>query len=196
MTESFNRLVSELEALPGIGPKLAVRIAYYIFKSPKETVARLVQTINEVKERVRPCAICFNLTEEEICDICRDIQRDKSVICVVEEPKDIIPIENTHSYNGLYHVLMGAIAPLSGVGPRDLTIDALLERVKKGVKEVIIATDLNVEGETTAIYLSKLLKPLGVKVTRLAQGLPTGSEIEYADEFTLKEAILWRKEMK
>lgn len=196
MTESFNRLVSELEALPGIGPKLAVRIAYYIFKSPKETVARLVQTINEVKEKVRPCAICFNLTEEEICDICRDIQRDKSVICVVEEPKDIIPIENTHSYNGLYHVLMGAIAPLSGVGPRDLTIDALLERVKKGVKEVIIATDLNVEGETTAIYLSKLLKPLGVKVTRLAQGLPTGSEIEYADEFTLKEAILWRKEMK
>lgn len=196
MTESFNRLVSELEALPGIGPKLAVRIAYYIFKSPKETVARLVQTINEVKEKVRPCAICFNLTEEEICDICRDIQRDKSVICVVEEPKDIIPIENTHSYNGLYHVLMGAIAPLSGVGPRDLTIDVLLERVKKGVKEVIIATDLNVEGETTAIYLSKLLKPLGVKVTRLAQGLPTGSEIEYADEFTLKEAILWRKEMK
>lgn len=196
MTESFNRLVSELEALPGIGPKLAVKIAYYIFKSPKETVARLVQTINDVKEKVRPCSICFNLTEEEICDICKDTQRDQSVICVVEEPKDIIPIENTHSYNGLYHVLMGAIAPLSGVGPRDLTIDALLERVKKGVKEVIIATDLNVEGETTAIYLSKLLKPFGVKVTRLAQGLPTGSEIEYADEFTLKEAILWRKEMK
>lgn len=196
MTEIFNRLVSELEALPGIGPKLAVRIAYYIFKSPKETVERLVKTINDVKERVRPCSICFNLTEEEICDICKDLQREQSVICVVEEPKDIIPIENTHSYNGLYHVLMGAIAPLSGVGPKDLTIDVLLERVKKGVKEVIIATDLNVEGETTAIYLSKLLKPLGVKVTRLAQGLPTGSEIEYADEFTLKEAILWRKEMK
>lgn len=196
MTESFNRLVSELEALPGIGPKLAVRIAYYIFKSPKDTVERLVKTIKDVKERVRPCSICFNLTEEDICDICKDLQRDQSVICVVEEPKDIIPIENTHSYNGLYHVLMGAIAPLSGVGPKDLTIDALLERVKKGVKEVIIATDLNVEGETTAIYLSKLLKPLGIKVTRLAQGLPTGSEIEYADEFTLKEAILWRKEMK
>ncbi len=196
MTESFNRLVSELEALPGIGPKLAVRIAYYIFKSPKDTVERLVKTINDVKERVRPCSICFNLTEEEICDICKDLQRDQSVICVVEEPKDIIPIENTHSYNGLYHVLMGAIAPLSGIGPKDLTIDALLERVKKGVKEVIIATDLNVEGETTAIYLSKLLKPLEIKVTRLAQGLPTGSEIEYADEFTLKEAILWRKEMK
>ncbi|MBC7319388.1 recombination protein RecR [bacterium] len=196
MTESFNRLVSELETLPGIGPKLAVRIAYYIFKSPRETVARLVQAINDVKEKVRPCSICFNLTEEEICDICKDTQRDQSVICVVEEPKDIIPIENTHSYNGLYHVLMGAIAPLSGVGPKDLTIDALLERVKKGVKEVIIATDLNVEGETTAIYLSKLLKPFGVRVTRLAQGLPTGSEIEYADEFTLKEAIIWRKEMK
>lgn len=196
MTESFNRLVSELEALPGIGPKLAVRIAYYIFKSPKDTVERLVKTIKDVKERVRPCSICFNLTEEDICDICKDLQRDQSVICVVEEPKDIIPIENTHSYNGLYHVLMGAIAPLSGVGPKDLTIDALLERVKKGVKEVIIATDLNVEGETTAIYLSKLLKPLEIKVTRLAQGLPTGSEIEYADEFTLKEAILWRKEMK
>ncbi|MCX7795178.1 MAG: recombination mediator RecR [bacterium] len=196
MTESFNRLVSELETLPGIGPKLAVRIAYYIFKSPNETVTKLVRAINDVKEKVKPCSICFNLTEEEICDICKDMRRDRSVICVVEEPKDIIPIENTHSYNGLYHVLMGAIAPLSGIGPKDLTIDALLERVKKGVKEVIIATDLNVEGETTAIYLGKLLKPLGVRVTRLAQGLPTGSEIEYADEFTLKEAILWRKEMK
>jgi recombination protein RecR len=193
MTESFNRLVSELEKLPGIGPKLAVRIAYYIFKSPKESVTRLIQSISDVKEKVKPCSICFNLTEGDLCDICRDPQRDRSLICVVEEPKDIIPIENTRSYNGLYHVLMGAIAPLSGIGPKDLTIDALLERIKDGVKEVIIATDLNIEGETTAIYLGKLLKPLGVKVTRLAQGLPTGSEIEYADEFTLKEAILWRK---
>lgn len=193
MTESFSRLVAELESLPGIGPKLAVRIAYYIFKSPKDTVFRLTQAMADVKEKVRPCSICFNLTEEDLCDICKNPERDRSLICVVEEPKDVLPIENTHSYNGLYHILMGAIAPLSGIGPKDLTIDALLKRAREGVKEVIIATDLNVEGETTAIYLSKLLKPLGIKVTRLAQGLPTGSEIEYADEFTLKEAILWRK---
>lgn len=193
MTESFNRLISELETLPGIGPKLAARIAYHIFKSNKETISRLTQAIIDVKEKVRPCSICFNITEGDICDICKNPDRDRSLICVVEEPKDVVPIENTHSYNGLYHILMGVIAPLSGVGPKDLTIDALLRRVKEGVKEVIIATDLNVEGETTAIYLSKLLKPLGVKVTRLAQGLPTGSEIEYADEFTLKEAILSRK---
>lgn len=193
MTESFSRLVAELKSLPGIGPKLAVRIAYYIFKSPKDTVFRLTQAMADVKEKVRPCSICFNLTEEDLCDICKNPERDRSLICVVEEPKDVLPIENTHSYNGLYHILMGAIAPLSGIGPKDLTIDALLKRAREGVKEVIIATDLNVEGETTAIYLSKLLKPLGIKVTRLAQGLPTGSEIEYADEFTLKEAILWRK---
>jgi len=193
MTESFNKLVSELETLPGIGPKLAVRIAYYIFRSPKETVFNLTQAIIDVKEKVKPCSICFNLTEDDICDICKDQSRDRFLICVVEEPKDVLPIENTHSYNGLYHILMGAIAPLSGIGPKDLTIEPLLKRVKDGVKEVIIATDLNVEGETTAIYLSKLLKPLGIKVTRLAQGLPTGSEIEYADEFTLKESIIGRK---
>lgn len=193
MTESFNRLVAELEHLPGIGPKLAVRIAYHIFKSPKETVSRLTQAMIDVKEKVKPCSICFNLTEDDICDICKNPERDRSLICVVEEPKDVLPIENTHSYNGLYHILMGAIAPLSGIGPKDLTIDALLRRIREGVREVIIATDLNVEGETTAIYLSKLIKPLGIKVTRLAQGLPTGSEIEYADESTLKEAILWRK---
>jgi recombination protein RecR len=193
MTASFNKLVSELETLPGIGPKLAVRIAYYIFRSPKETVLNLTQAIIDVKEKVKPCSICFNLTEDDICDICKDQSRDRFLICVVEEPKDVLPIENTHSYNGLYHILMGAIAPLSGIGPKDLTIEPLLKRVKEGVKEVIIATDLNVEGETTAIYLSKLLKPLGIKVTRLAQGLPTGSEIEYADEFTLKESIIGRK---
>ncbi len=193
MTASFNKLVSELETLPGIGPKLAVRIAYYIFRSPKETVFNLTQAIIDVKEKVKPCSICFNLTEDDICDICKDQSRDRFLICVVEEPKDVLPIENTHSYNGLYHILMGAIAPLSGIGPKDLTIEPLLKRVKEGVKEVIIATDLNVEGETTAIYLSKLLKPLGIKVTRLAQGLPTGSEIEYADEFTLKESIIGRK---
>ena len=193
MTESFNKLVSELETLPGIGPKLAVRIAYYIFRSPKETVLNLTQAMIDVKEKVKPCSICFNLTEDDICDICKDQSRDRFLICVVEEPKDVLPIENTHSYNGLYHILMGAIAPLSGIGPKDLTIEPLLKRVKEGVKEVIIATDLNVEGETTAIYLSKLLKPLGIKVTRLAQGLPTGSEIEYADEFTLKESIIGRK---
>ena len=193
MTESFNKLVSELETLPGIGPKLAVRIAYYIFRSPKETVFNLTQAMIDVKEKVKPCSICFNLTEDDICDICKDQSRDRFLICVVEEPKDVLPIENTHSYNGLYHILMGAIAPLSGIGPKDLTIEPLLKRVKEGVKEVIIATDLNVEGETTAIYLSKLLKPLGIKVTRLAQGLPTGSEIEYADEFTLKESIIGRK---
>ncbi|HON72836.1 MAG TPA: recombination mediator RecR [bacterium] len=193
MTASFNKLVSELETLPGIGPKLAVRIAYYIFRSPKETVFNLTQAIIDVKEKVKPCSICFNLTEDDICDICKDPSRDHFLICVVEEPKDVLPIENTRSYNGLYHILMGAIAPLSGIGPKDLTIEPLLKRVKEGVKEVIIATDLNVEGETTAIYLSKLLKPLGIKVTRLAQGLPTGSEIEYADEFTLKESIIGRK---
>ncbi len=193
MTASFNKLVSELETLPGIGPKLAVRIAYYIFRSPKETVLNLTQAMIDVKEKVKPCSICFNLTEDDICDICKDQSRDRFLICVVEEPKDVLPIENTHSYNGLYHILMGAIAPLSGIGPKDLTIEPLLKRVREGVKEVIIATDLNVEGETTAIYLSKLLKPLGIKVTRLAQGLPTGSEIEYADEFTLKESIIGRK---
>ncbi|MGB9682824.1 MAG: recombination mediator RecR [bacterium] len=193
MTESFNRLVSELEILPGIGPKLAFRIAYYIFKSSSQDIARLTQAISDVKEKVRPCPICFNLTEDDICEICKDPARDRSTICVVEEPKDIIPIENTSSYKGLYHVLMGRIAPLEGIGPKDLTIEALLRRITPEIKEIIIATNLDIEGETTATYLSKVLKPFGLTVTRLAQGLPTGSEIEYADEFTLREAILGRK---
>jgi recombination protein RecR len=193
MTESFNRLISELEILPGVGPKLAFRIAYYIFKSPFEDISRLTQAMLDVKEKVRPCPICFNLTEDDTCEICKDSQRDQTIICVVEEPKDIIPIENTGSYKGLYHVLMGRIAPLEGIGPKDITIDALIKRITPEVKEVIIATNLDIEGETTATYLAKILKPLGVRVTRLAQGLPTGSEIEYADEFTLREAILGRK---
>jgi recombination protein RecR len=193
MTESFNRLVSELEILPGIGPKLAFRIAYYIFRSPSQEVTRLTQAILDVKEKVHPCPICFNLTEDDLCNICKDFNRDHSIICVVEEPKDIIPIENTNSYKGLYHVLMGRIAPLEGIGPKDLTIEALLKRITPEVKEIIIATNLDIEGETTATYLSKVLKPFGITVTRLAQGLPTGSEIEYADEFTLREAIIGRK---
>ena len=193
MIESFNRLISELEILPGIGPRLAFRIAYYIFKSSPENISRLTQAILDVKEKVRPCSICFNLTENETCEVCMDPKRDRTMICVVEEPKDIISIENTNSYKGLYHVLMGRIAPLEGVGPNDLTIDALIKRITPDVKEVIIATNLDIEGETTATYLAKILKPLGLKVTHLAQGLPTGSEIEYADEFTLREAILGRK---
>ena len=193
MIESFNRLISELEILPGIGPRLAFRIAYYIFKSSPENISRLTQAILDVKEKVRPCSICFNLTESETCEVCMDPKRDRTMICVVEEPKDIISIENTNSYKGLYHVLMGRIAPLEGVGPNDLTIDALIKRITPDVKEVIIATNLDIEGETTAIYLAKILKPLGLKVTHLAQGLPTGSEIEYADEFTLREAIIGRK---
>lgn len=196
-SESLELLIEELQKLPGIGPKSASRIAFHILKVPKEEAISLANAIIRMRERVRNCSICCNFTEEDPCHICRDSTRDRSTICVVEQPYDIIPFERTGEYKGLYHVLHGAISPLDGIGPDDIRIKELKDRVRGGdVKEVIIATDPNVEGEATAIYLAeKVLKPLGIKVTRLAYGMPVGGDLEYADEVTLVRALQGRREV-
>ena len=188
-------LIAELEKLPGIGPKTAERLTYHLLNAPKEYADRLASVINEVKEKTTVCKVCFNIAEHNPCDVCADTARDKSLVMVVEEPLDIIALEKSRSYNGLYHVLGGAIAPLSGIGPEHLRIKELLPRLKNGVvKEVILATNPNVEGESTAMYLQKLISPLGPKITRIARGLPVGADLEYADEVTLSRAIEGRRE--
>jgi recombination protein RecR len=189
------RLVDELQRLPGIGPKSAQRLAFHVLKTPREDADRLVEAIRDVKERVTYCSVCSNITDVDPCVYCGDPDRDRHTMCVVEEPQNVGAIEKTHDFKGLYHVLMGAISPLQGVGPDDLKIKELLARVTNGVSEVILATNPNVEGETTAIYLARLLKPLGVKVTRIAMGLPVGSDLEYADEVTMHKAIEGRREV-
>lgn len=195
LVPSMAKLINRLNRLPTIGPKTAQRLAFYVLKAPKEEVGSLASALLEVKERVRHCAICNNITERQICPICEDGRRDSSLICVVEQPQDIIAIERTREYNGRYHVLLGAISPLAGLGPEDLAIKSLFERVKeKEVKEVIIATNPNVEGEATALYLTKILKPLGIKITRIAFGLPVGGDLEYADEVTLARALEGRRQ--
>ena len=192
--KTISQLISELSKFPGIGRKTAERLAYYIIREKKEDAKRLADAILEVKEKIGFCKICFNYAEGEICDICSDPSRDKKTICVVEEPRDIWALENAGSYKGLYHVLLGVISPLDGVGPDDLKIRELLKRLKSGeVEEVIIATSPTVEGDATALYLSKIIKPLGIKVTRIASGLPAGGEIEYADSMTLTKAIQDRR---
>jgi len=187
-------LIDELGRLPGVGPKSAQRIAFHIIQSDRVDVTRLVEVLKTVKERVKFCTICGNISEEELCKICRDPRRDKSFICVVEESKDVLAIEKTKEFKGSYHVLGGAISPIDGVGPENLRIKELMTRLAETtIGEVIIATDPNLEGEATATYLTRLIKPLGVKVTRLASGLPVGGDLEYADEITLGRAFEGRR---
>lgn len=193
---SIQLLLDELERMPGIGAKSSQRIAYWLLNSERATAERLAEAIIEVKDKVHFCPQCFNYAEDDLCGICASSSRDKSILCVVSEPRDIPPIERTHSFNGLYHVLGGELSPLNGVGPDDLHIAELMARLASHeVEEVIVATNTNVEGETTASYLARTISPLGVKVTRLASGLPVGGELEYADEVTLGRAIESRREM-
>ncbi len=194
--KSINKLIGELSKLPGIGEKTAQRLAFYILKSPRESALSLGEAIKEVKDKVRYCSICNNITEEDPCRICRDEGRDRSTICVVEEPQDVFLIEKLGEFKGIYHVLGGAISPIKGINPEDIDIKKLLRRVREEkIKEVILATDPNAEGETTAIYIFKMLSPLKVKVTRLAHGLPAGGDLEFADEVTLSQALEGRREM-
>jgi len=193
-TESLNRLIEEFGKLPGIGPKSAERLAFYLLKAPPAEALKLADAIRDLKEKIKRCEICYNLSEESICRICSDPRRDKSIICVVEQPKDIISLEKTGACKWVYHVLGGHIAPLDGVEPGDLTIKQLVERVYAGnVKELIMATNPNMAGDGTALYISSLLRTSDVKITRLARGLPTGSTIEYASGKMLADAIIGRQ---
>jgi len=189
------RLIEELQRLPGIGPKGAQRLAFHLLKTPREHTDRLVDAVRDVKERVTYCSVCNNITDADPCAYCLSVDRDRHVICVVEEPQNVTAIERTREFKGVYHVLMGALSPLQGIGPDDLKIKGLLTRVTNGVREIILATNPNVEGEATAIYLARLLKPLGVKVTRIAMGVPVGSDLEYADEITMHKALEGRREV-
>ena len=194
--DPLTRLVEQLQRLPGIGAKSAQRLAFHVLKTPREEVERLVEAMREVKDRVTYCSVCSNITDADPCYYCTHPARDHRTICVVEEPENVSAIERTRDFKGVYHVLMGALSPLHGVGPDDLKIKGLLDRVGNGgVEEVILATNPNVEGEATAIYLAKLLKPLGVRVTRIAMGVPVGSDLEYADEVTMHKAMEGRREV-
>ena len=196
-TESLNKLIEEFEKLPGIGPKSAERLAFYILKAKPDEAIALAQAIRDVKNKIKRCEICYNYSEQTVCQICSDSRRDKSLICVVEQPKDVISLEKTGTCKWVYHVLGGHIAPLEGIEPSDLTINQLVERVRKGdVKELIMATNPNMAGDGTALYISSLLRKTGVKITRLARGLPTGTTIEYASGKMLNDAIIGRQELK
>jgi recombination protein RecR len=189
-------LIDQLGRLPGVGPKSAQRIAFYLLKVSKEDAVRLAHSITEVKDRVRFCALCFNISEGDQCDICGDPRREATVVCVVEEPRDLVAVEKTGEFKGRYHVLQGAISPIEGVGPEQLRIRELLERIgSEGIEEVILCTNPNLEGEATALYLGRLLKPMGLKVTRIASGLPVGGDLEYADELTLGRALEGRRDV-
>jgi recombination protein RecR len=189
------RLIEELQRLPGIGPKGAQRLAFHILKTPREQTERLSEALRDVKERVTYCSVCNNITDADPCAFCSSEARDRHTICVVEEPQNVAAIEKTREFKGMYHVLMGALSPLQGIGPDDLKIKSLLARVNNGVNEIILATNPNVEGEATAIYLARLLKPLGVRVTRIAMGVPVGSDLEYADEVTMHKSLEGRREV-
>jgi recombination protein RecR len=193
--DPLTRLIEELQRLPGIGPKGAQRLAFHVLRTPREDIDRLAGALRDVKERVTYCSVCNNITESDPCAFCRNTDRDHRTICVVEEPQNVGAIEKTREFKGLYHVLMGAISPLQGVGPDDLKIKNLLSRIGGGVTEVILATNPTVEGEATAIYLTRLLKPLGVRVTRIAMGVPVGSDLEYTDEVTMLKALEGRREV-
>jgi len=195
LPEPLIRLIEELQHLPGIGPKSAQRLAFHILKNPREQAERLAAALRGVKDQVTYCSVCSNITDTDPCPFCRDDSRDHHLICVVEEPQNVSAIEKTREFKGVYHVLMGALSPLQGVGPDDLKIKSLLARITNGAGEVILATNPTVEGEATAIYLARLLKPLGVKVTRIAMGVPVGSDLEYADEVTMHKALEGRREI-
>lgn len=187
--------IHELSKLPGIGAKSASRIAFYLLKTPKPNVDALVSAINQLKDNIRYCEECGGISDEAVCSVCSDYERDKSTLCVVEEPEDMLSIEKSGAFNGLYHVLGGVISPLDGVGPEELSINKLVERCKSGIKEVIIATNPTIEGDATALYIASLLKPLHIKVMRIAHGLPVGSDLEFVDAPTLAKSITGRREM-
>jgi recombination protein RecR len=192
----LQRLIDEFRRLPGIGQKSAQRLAFHVLRASRDDASRLAAALLDVKDHLGICAECNNISDDELCPYCRDPNRDRSQICVVEEPHNILPIETTRTYSGLYHVLHGAISPLRGIGPEQLKIKGLLERIGKGDgQEIILATNPTVEGEATAAYLSRLLKPLGVKVTRIAMGIPVGSDLEFADEVTISKSLENRREM-
>ncbi len=194
--EPLARLIQEFKRLPGIGQKSAQRLAFHVLRTPREDAARLAEAVLDVKDKLGLCEVCNNISDTDLCPFCRDAGRDPAVICVVSEPFDILPIETTRQYEGLYHVLHGSISPLRGIGPEQLKIHGLLRRLEAGqTQEIILATNPTVEGEATAAYLSKLLKPLGVKVTRIAMGVPVGSDLEFADEVTLSKSFENRREM-
>ena len=185
----MNKAVEELSRLPGIGKKSAQRLVFYLLKIPREEVAELAQSLINVKDKAAYCSICFNITESDPCAICTSHGRDKSIICVVEEANDVVAFEKTDDFKGLYHVLGGTLSPLDGIGPDDLKIKQLIVRITDEVKEIILANNPNTEGEATALYLTKLIKPLGIKLTRIASGIPVGTDLEYADEITLLKAL-------
>ena len=195
LVEPVARLIDEFSRLPGIGPKTASRLAFYLLRAPDEQAQSLADALRELRERIKFCSTCFNITEEDPCAVCTDEGRDRSIICVVEEPLDVIAIERTRDYHGLYHVLHGTIAPVEGIGPDDLRIAELLYRldVVSPVREVIIATNPNIEGEATAMYIARQLEGRGIRATRLARGLPVGGDLEYADEVTLSRALAGRQ---
>ncbi len=193
-TESIEKLIDSLIKLPGIGRRSAERVVTYILGAPKDEIKTLSEALTKVKESVRFCSLCHNLSEEELCKICQNTRRQKDVICIVEKPTDVTAIEKSGSFSGVYHVLLGAISPLEGKGPSDLKIDSLMHRIRQNnIKEIIIATDADTEGETTALYLTKLIKPLGVKLSRIGLGLPVGSNLEYADSDTLSKSLESRR---
>lgn len=196
LPKPITRLINEFEKLPSIGPKTAERLTFYLLKSKKEDLNEFAKSLSELKNNITICSSCQNIAEQNPCSVCQDAKRDQSVICVVEESQDAMVLENTHEYKGLYHVLHGAISPINNVCPEDLKIQELLIRVQnnKDIKEIILATNPNIEGEATAMYLQKLLKPQSLRITRIARGLPSGGDLEYADEVTLSNALRGRKE--
>jgi recombination protein RecR len=194
-TDSVNRLIQELSKLPGIGPKSAQRLTYYLLRTPDEQAKALAEAILSLRQKTQLCSSCFNIADSDLCPICRSDERDESKICIVEQPQDILALEHARAYKGLYHVLHGAISPTEGIGTDDIRLKELLERLNGSqVDEVIIATNPTLEGEATAMYINKLISPLGIKVTRLARGLPFGTELEYADDVTLTHAIEGRQD--
>jgi recombination protein RecR len=194
--QPVERMIESLRRLPGIGPKMAERLSYYILKSPADEVARLIDSIQAAKTLIKLCGRCYTLSESDPCDICDDVSRDPSVLCVVETPQDLLALSQVKNYNGLYFVLGGALSPLDAVGPADIRVEKLINRLKKdSISEVILGTDMDAKGETTALYLSEQIKPLNIKVTRLGYGMPVGGDLEYADEMTLSKALEGRREM-
>jgi len=196
LPKPVSRLIDELSKLPGIGEKNATRLAFHILRSKDEYTLRLAQAIVDTKKEVRACGTCFNISSEDPCDICTDPSRERDIICVIEEPMDLIAVEKSKEFTGLYHVLNGVIAPLEGIGPEDLTIGPLLNKLKENpIKEIIVATNPSVEGEATSLYIARLVKPLGIKVSRIAHGIPMGGDLEYTDEITISKALRDRKEI-
>jgi recombination protein RecR len=194
--EPLARLINEFKRLPGIGQKSAQRIAFHIMRASRDDAEHLARTIMDVKDKLRMCTVCNNISDSELCQYCRNPERDQTVVCVVEDPNNIVGVEVTRQFNGLYHVLGGALSPLRGIGPEQLRIKSLVDRIAKGsLREIIVATNPTVEGEATAVYLSKLLKPLGMRVTRIAMGVPVGSDLEFADEVTMWKAMEGRREI-